>query len=416
VYYIIFTTFSFMKEASAHIYSSKFIQFLWNEGLDKSSWNDEFFRVYIGGLWTWFYDMKTLDILIYSMFEKMDWWQEVGLYYWGRVWKLLGQENTTWNDIEIIEQRIAKAKQYFPIRSINILDGSIVKWHQRLYTYLEAISSNNMDTHDIFPWVKYKWHLDDAMDNAVAIHIAMWKDEELYNDIEQTIPKNLRHETKSMYYPLAEIGLRLCDFHNWIVIQWGADRQKKYDLVIQNILDGYYDSLQELTNKLRKVKNTNHLLLSSLYVNKKKTKQFPKQLHKLLESYAWTSIDVLDEDDTLKIWQWILIFAVSLWLMFGPWISDKYRHQNDLFTGIKEGKIKRLIANDTLLPRSVWVGSAWNIEVIEYTTLDFPVWPSVDVHVKQEFDSLLVYARDNGDIFTTHKWKEIVDVLSCLSE
>ncbi len=89
-----------------------------------------------------------------------------------------------------------------------------------------------------------------SLDIAHHLYEAAQEDDDLYRAFKFSVPRQLREEESeaSTYYALAEVAIRLRDMLDGRFIHGGAERQAKYDFIIQRILRGKFSqNLPELT-------------------------------------------------------------------------------------------------------------------------------------------------------------------------
>jgi len=119
------------------------------------------------------------------------------------------------------------------------------------------------------------------------------------NSIKKLVPKSLKNINNSILYPLSEFAFRITDYINWVYIQWWERNQKKFDVIIQYIINWWYNDFSSIKKihdfiKSKDLKNN----FSSLHFNKEKAikerekKDFRKKLKNTIIKY-WVVVSLI---------------------------------------------------------------------------------------------------------------------------
>ena len=141
--------------------------------------------------------------------------------------------------------------------------------------------------------------------------------------------KEKRNE-RSSYYWLAEVAIRLKDLLDWKNIQWWENRQKRYDIIINKILNKEFDSeTLDILYKYLDSKKIDSNNFKQIYIKK-------DELEKEDQNKEW--LNKVNKKVRNLIWQTILGICLVTWTLY----SIK-SHFDNLKEERFEGQINKLI-------------------------------------------------------------------------
>lgn len=193
-------------------------------------------------------------------------------------------------------------KRYFPKDQNRIRINSISETHKELFAKLieSWVYWNNENT-------QLKINNFNSLDIYNLLYEAIENDSAFFTRIQSTRPTRLKEQDNenSKYYPLVEIAFRITDYINWVYIQWWERRQNIYDVIIRDILSGWYnhiDSIKKIYDfiKFNDIENG----FDSIHFNKKKfekEQERQKWLKKIRNYIWWVSLAI-----SLILWWWVL--------------------------------------------------------------------------------------------------------------
>jgi len=387
------------------ISSSRYIQYVWDHAGHKSLSNKNA-RMYIGWLWwSWkLYSHQFLDAITHLLFEKIKEWEVAEIYYGWRVGQFLNQTNASINGIGILKNKIWETKKFYSKeKNIQIVSWDTVVWHKRLYSYLQDHHEQEESVEELFE-DREVWELKDSLYYCKEIAYAAKNDEALWGEIWNAVPKWMRDKVHPEYYAIAEIWLRLYDLIDWITIQWWATRQKVYDTVINDIVEGKYNSLNHL-------KIPDEVVLSWCYIDTSKLKKNATHLNLVLK-HKKKLFEVLKEKEAENFLQIFLLMIVLL--VWGLIAWDLEKSKTNFVDSIKNNNFVVWIENDTLQKRyrEVW-WSIWTVDVTKYRDIEI-LDSNYRYVVEENWNQKTLYLRDENGEFTTKAGEELIEMLSCI--
>ena len=256
-----------------------------------------FWMIYEGN--NTFYSQDFIIWTIRNSLEKTKW--NINIELWWELSKVMNSEISEWNSINNIENQkniirgiINKTFNKTEQERINIniltsrhndLLGDLEKenWFKVSWNFLEEIK--NIDLTEITSLDIYK-----------ILYLESQKNDKLFKlsaDIQTTHIKEKRNERAS-YYSIAEVAIRLKDLIDWKVVQWWENRQKRYDIIINKLLNKEFNSeILEVLYKLLEENNIESEEFIQFYINKKQLKEEKnndenlKKIKKKIRNFIW---------------------------------------------------------------------------------------------------------------------------------
>lgn len=155
--------------------------------------------------------------------------------------------------------------------------------------------------------------------NSLNIYNLLYKatesDLKFFNRLKKTRPTwaKVDDDENWKYYSLAEIAFRLTDYIKWIYIQWWERRQNVYDVIIRDIITGWYNHIELLKQIYDLIESYNpNIDFESIHFNKKKydKEQNRKEWVKKIKNYVW--------------WLWLAVsLIVTWWIMWASYIKNQ---------------------------------------------------------------------------------------------
>lgn len=191
---------------------------------------------------------------------------------------------TTKEQIDYINHII---KKYFKIYSHRIKVNDISQIHKELFSKLRDWWKDWYVTKD-----ELKINNFNSLDIYNFLYEATKDDEKFFSSIQKTRPTRLKEkdDENGKYYWLAEIAFRLTDYINWIYIHWWERRQNVYDVIIRDILSGWYNYVPSIKKVYDFIQKCNiECSFNSIHFNKKKfeKEQDRQKWIKKIRNYIW---------------------------------------------------------------------------------------------------------------------------------
>ncbi len=192
-----------------------------------------------------FYSEEFIISAIKNALENTNW--KVNIELWWELSKIMNSEIQQWVKLYDIEEQKKIVldiinKNFNKIEQKRINLDVINNRHKELFEQLKKDSWFKIDDGNLED-IKNKeiWNIT-SFDIYKILFLESQKNNNLFKlsaDTKTTYIKEKRNERTS-YYALAEVAIRLKDLIDWKIIQWWENRQKRYDVIINKILNKEY--------------------------------------------------------------------------------------------------------------------------------------------------------------------------------
>ena len=159
----------------------------------------------------------------------------------------------------------------------------------------------------------------DSLDIYTLLYLESQQNEKLFKltaNTQTTHIKEKRNE-RSSYYWLAEVAIRLKDLLDWKNIQWWENRQKRYDIIINKILNKEFNSeILDIIYEFLDSKKINSNDFKQIYIKKgeleqnNRNQEWLKEINKKIRNVIWQTL--LGICLVTWTWYWIKIHFDNL--------------------------------------------------------------------------------------------------------
>ena len=310
---------------------------------DKYLWlNEENFRLQIGKMtkeWETIYTKEILLSALQYIFKKTKYNEKAVIQLRPDLAKYLTNENQkdAANEILSFEDEKAKiirlVKRFFKekLKNIDIINVSqtypeifaLLKSHGKDWLASNEKPSLNEANFSALQLAKYLYRMSQNNQKLMRLFYDTKTSAQKENDTKAI------WQNQSDYYSLVEVAIRLYEVVSWISIQWGIDRQNKYDQIIGGILEWKdmgsfktkdYPELKELYEVCDAINDDivfNRLSINTKDVREITEKKKTRSKFKLMS--AWISV--------------ALISALAGWgigyQLYGKMQKDEIKHKKE---------------------------------------------------------------------------------------